>query len=66
MTRREKGENYFKKGFNCAQAVALAFSDKIGLDENTIAKLISPFGLVRSLRFCTLYKVDQNLTEKPA
>ena len=44
MTRREKGENYFKNGFNCAQAVALAFSDKIGLDENTIAKLISPFG----------------------
>ena len=44
MTRREKGENYFKQGFNCAQAVALAFSDKIGLDENTVAKLISPFG----------------------
>ena len=44
MNRREKGESYFKQGFNCAQAVALAFSDKIGLDENSIAKLISPFG----------------------
>ncbi len=44
MNRREKGENYFKQGFNCAQAVALAFADKIGLDEESIAKLISPFG----------------------
>ncbi len=44
MNRREKGELYFSKGFNCAQAVALAFSDKIGLDENTVAKFISPFG----------------------
>ena len=44
MTRRELGEGYFKKGFNCAQAVALAFVDKIGLDENSVAKLSSPFG----------------------
>jgi C_GCAxxG_C_C family probable redox protein len=44
MTRRETGENYFKQGFNCAQAVALAFADKIGLDEEKIAKLVSPFG----------------------
>ena len=44
MNRREKGENYFKQGFNCAQAVALAFTDKLGLDEEATAKLSSPFG----------------------
>ena len=44
MTRRELGENYFKQGFNCAQAVALAFSDKLDMSKETIAKLASPFG----------------------
>ena len=44
MTRREIGENYFKQGFNCAQAVALAFADKLNMDQETIAKLASPFG----------------------
>lgn len=44
MNRREKGELLFKQGYNCAQAVALAFSDKLALSEDTIAKTVSPFG----------------------
>ena len=34
----------FVKGYNCAQAVAAAFSDVTGLDEKTSAKLASSFG----------------------
>lgn len=44
MTRREKGEAIFKRGFNCAQSVAMAFADKMGLSENDASKLASPFG----------------------
>ena len=44
MDRRALGEEFFKKGYNCAQAVALAFADKIGLDEETLVKMASPFG----------------------
>lgn len=42
--KREIAENYFKQGFNCAQSVALAFKDDLGIDETTILKLVSPFG----------------------
>ena len=44
MSKREIGEKYFSMGYNCAQAVALAFKEEIGLDEQTIAKSISGFG----------------------
>lgn len=44
MTKREVGERYFKEGYNCAQAVALAFSKEVNLDETTISKIISGFG----------------------
>ena len=37
-------KEYFMKGYNCSQAVLLAFSDKTGLDEKTAAKLASSFG----------------------
>ena len=35
---------YFMKGYNCSQAIVLAFSDCTGLDEHTAAKLASSFG----------------------
>jgi C_GCAxxG_C_C family probable redox protein len=44
MTKREIGENYFFEGYNCAQSVALAFQEEIGLDKEIIVKLISGFG----------------------
>lgn len=34
-----------KKTMNCAQAVALAFSDVVDVDEKTLLKLASGFGL---------------------
>ena len=34
----------FLEGFNCAQAVAVAFCDVTGMDQKTAAKLASPFG----------------------
>ncbi len=34
----------FVKGYNCAQAVAVAFSDVTGLDEKFSAKMASSFG----------------------
>lgn len=34
----------FLKGYNCAQAVACAYCDELGMDEATVAKLVSSFG----------------------
>ena len=44
MTRSELATSYFKEGYNCSQAVALAFKDMIGLDEKVILKVASSFG----------------------
>ena len=44
MTREERAREYFLQGYNCAQAVALAFADLTGIDEETLARLASPFG----------------------
>ena len=34
----------FVEGYNCAQAVAVAFCDITGLDEKTTARMVSPYG----------------------
>ncbi|MBE7078278.1 MAG: C_GCAxxG_C_C family protein [Clostridiales bacterium] len=44
MSRIEKAKEYFKQGYACSQAVALAFEDIIGLDRETIIKITLPFG----------------------
>lgn len=44
MTRGEKAEALFLEGYNCAQAVVIAFEDLHGLDRETAAKLSSSFG----------------------
>ena len=44
MSRAERAKEYFKQGFACSQAVALAFSDVIGIEEAIIKKLTLPFG----------------------
>ena len=44
MSRAESAKEYFMQGYACSQAVALAFSDLLGIDEETIAKLTLPFG----------------------
>lgn len=43
-TRRELAEDYFTSGYNCAQSVALAFSDMTGMDTAKLAGMASPFG----------------------
>ena len=36
--------NFFTEGYNCAQAVALAYADIIDLDKQTIARMAASFG----------------------
>ena len=45
MTREETARNNHKQGFNCAQAVALAFADKFGTDKNVLFAMTEGFGL---------------------
>lgn len=44
MTRAEKAKSCFLSGYNCAQAVAVAFSDLVDMDEKTVARAVSGFG----------------------
>ena len=44
MTRKEKAESLFLEGYNCAQAVAIAFEDIHGVNREVLAKLSSSFG----------------------
>lgn len=47
MNARDKAalaETYFKQGYNCAQAVALAFCEETGLSREQAARLASAFG----------------------
>jgi C_GCAxxG_C_C family probable redox protein len=44
MDRELKAVELFVEGYNCAQAVVIAYSDRIGMDEKTCAKLSSSFG----------------------
>lgn len=40
----EKAMDLFKQGYNCSQAVFLAFCDKTGLESETALKISSSFG----------------------
>ena len=40
----EKASTLFKSGYNCAQAVFLAFAEKMNIDRETAIKLSSSFG----------------------
>ncbi len=42
--RRDLAEKYFLEGYNCTQAVVLAFEDVSGLDRSTLLKMASSFG----------------------
>ena len=42
--RKNKAAELFKAGYNCCQAVAMTFSDVIGLPESEVARLASGFG----------------------
>lgn len=42
--RVERAVNYFKSGYNCAQAVVMAYDDVMGLSVEMLAKIAAPFG----------------------
>ena len=42
--RAEQAREYFKAGYNCAQAVFLAYQDITGIDEVLAATISAPFG----------------------
>lgn len=44
MTHREKAMNNFLEGYNCAQAVLIAYCEELGLDKDTAAMLSCSFG----------------------
>ena len=44
MDHGMKAAELFLNGYNCAQAVAVAFCDVTGLDEKTAARTVSAFG----------------------
>ena len=47
MTAEERGllaKNFFLNGYNCSQAVSLAFSDVMGIEKEALLKLSSSFG----------------------
>lgn len=44
MTHAEKAKAFFEQGYNCAQAVTLAFADEMGLEMDEAAKMASSFG----------------------
>lgn len=42
--RVERARAYFLEGYNCAQAVVMAFDDIMNMDVATLARLTAPFG----------------------
>ena len=45
MTKKEKAIELHDKGFNCAQAVACAFAEEIGVPEEVLFSACEGFGL---------------------
>lgn len=50
MLHGERAAELFMEGYNCAQAVLLAFSDVTGLENTQAAQMISSFGGMGGLR----------------
>lgn len=44
MTKRERAEELFLKGYNCSQAVAGAFCEEVGVEFDILVKMASGFG----------------------
>lgn len=42
--RVERARSFFTAGYNCAQAVAMAFDDVMEMDVTTVARIAAPFG----------------------
>jgi C_GCAxxG_C_C family probable redox protein len=44
MNKSDLAKKYFKEGYNCCQAVVLAFASDMGLNETTALAIASSFG----------------------
>ena len=44
MSRVQKAKDLFHSGYNCAQAVVLAYDDVIDVDRAVLAQMSAPFG----------------------
>lgn len=44
ISKGQEARKYFEQGYNCSQAVAMAFADEIKMEKNVIAKAVSGFG----------------------
>lgn len=44
MDRRQKAEDLFHNGYNCAQSVVLAYADVMEVDETILAQMSAPLG----------------------
>lgn len=44
MDRKDLAHDYFKEGYNCAQAVIMAFADILPCEEELLLKISSAFG----------------------
>lgn len=44
LSRREIAMKYFEEGYNCAQSVALTFSDLMDIEKAQLLRIVSPFG----------------------
>lgn len=44
MSKGDIAKKYFESGYNCAQAVLLAFCEDYGLDKETAVMISAPFG----------------------
>ena len=44
MSRAERAKEKFLQGYNCSQAVAIAFCDVMGVGEDVVLKMMLPFG----------------------
>ena len=44
MTKAELAKSLFLEGYNCAQAVAGAYAEEMGMDFKTVTKMVSSFG----------------------
>lgn len=53
MTPTEKATELHNSGYNCCQAVACAFAQKLGIDEETLFKIGEGFGLGMGAMNCT-------------
>ena len=42
--RVARARGYFESGYNCAQAVVMAFDDVMAMDVSALARLAAPFG----------------------